>query len=159
MIERLNSYRVAVSFSMFETILILAFSSALFAYWFRYTVLLLLHQEGDSKTGPLLDQLGLSQTRQALQDHGQNLPLERVREAIEKDYRLLLYLLDHAMELGLQPLEQYLLILDYRLMSLWFRLTRHASVKQSRRALDEMSEVLACIACKMGARNVAASHA
>lgn len=143
---------------MFETILILAFSSGLFVYWFRYTVLLLLRQEQDGRSGPVFDQLSLSQTRKALQDT-HNPPLERLHGAIEKDYRLLLYLSDHAVGLGLQPFEHYLLILDYRLMSLWFRLTRHASVKQSRRALDEMADVLACIASKMGERNIAASHA
>ena len=45
--------------------------------------------------------------------------------------------------MGLRPLEQYLLILDYRLMKGWFHLTR------SKRALDEMAGVVTYIAYKM----------
>jgi len=51
------------------------------------------------------------------------------------------------------------LILDYRVMSIWSRLTRKAASRQSRRALDEMAGVLNCIACKMGARAMAPSGA
>ncbi len=142
---------------MFETILILLFSLALFAYWFRYTVLLLLGEESTANPGPVIEQLNLSQSRAAL-DSG-DVPLERLHSAIEKDYRLILYLLDHAAGLGLRPFEHHLLILDYRVMALWYGLTRNASAVQAQRALAEMLGVLTCIARKMGERAAAASHA
>ncbi|HTQ53386.1 MAG TPA: hypothetical protein VMI94_02935 [Bryobacteraceae bacterium] len=141
---------------MFETALILAFSGGLFAYWFRYTVLLLLAQEQNGKAGPILQQLSLAGTREALRESPDLGPLQL---ALDKDYRLLLYLLDHAAGLGLDPLEQYLLILDYKMMAVWSRLTRRASASQSRRALQEMARVLSCIAAKMGERSTFPSHA
>jgi hypothetical protein len=140
---------------MFETILILAFSSALFVYWFRYTVLLLLTEEEPGKSGPVLDQLSLTHTREALQGPV-DVPLDQLHRALDKDYRLLLYLLDHAAGLDLRPLDHHLLILDYRIMAVWSRLTRNAWARQSRRALNEMAGVLNCMACKMGERTVAA---
>ncbi len=138
---------------MFETILILLFSLGLFAYWFRYTVLLLLSEEQGEVRLPVMDQLDLVRTREALRAETEGLRLDRVHRSLERDYRMLSYLLDHAAGLGLRPLEQYLLILDYRAMGLWYRLTRKASSSQARRALDEMAGVLSCIAHKMGERS------
>lgn len=143
---------------MFETILILLFSSALFVYWFRYTVLLLLAEEQGATSGPMSEQLNLLQTREALRQQQENLPLDRLHRALENDYRLLRYLLDHAAGLGLGPLEHYLLILDYRVMAIWYKLTRRLSTSQARRALDEMASVLTCIAHKMGERSITASQ-
>ena len=144
---------------MFETILILLFSLALFVYWFRYTLLLLLAEEQGATSGPMSGQLSLLQTREALREQRDDLPLDRLHRALESDYRLLRYLLDHAAGLGLGPLEHYLLILDYRVMAIWYRLTRRLSTSQARRALDEMACVLTCIAHKMGERSITASQA
>jgi hypothetical protein len=144
---------------MFETVLILLFSSALFVYWFRYTVLLLLNEEQSATSDPTPGQLSLLQTREALRQEQGSLPLDRLHRALENDYRLLRYLLDHAAGLGLGPLEHYLLILDYRVMAIWYRLTRRFSTSQARRALDEMACVLTCIAHKMGERSITVSQA
>jgi len=143
---------------MVETILILAFSLALFVYWFRYTVLLLLSEEQAEKHGALIGQLSLLATREALSQDG-DLALDRLHRALQSDYRLIRYLLHHAAGLGLHPLEHYLLVLDYRLMSAWYRVTRNASSVHARRALEEMAGVLSCMAYKMGERAVSASHA
>jgi hypothetical protein len=130
---------------MVETILILAFSLALFVYWFRYTVLLLLSEEQQGEHATVIRQLSVLETREALR-HSQDLPLDPLQRALDNDYRLLRYLLDHAAGMGLRPLEHCLLILDYRLMKVWYRL------KPNRRALDEMAGVLSYIAYKMGER-------
>jgi hypothetical protein len=131
---------------MVETILILSFSLALFVYWFRYTVLLLLSEEHTEDCGPVIGQLNVLETRQALQRTDGAIPLDRLRRALDDDYRMLRYLLDHAAGMGLRPVEHHLLILDYRIMQAWYRL------KRNRRALDEMAGVLSCIAFKMGER-------
>lgn len=141
---------------MVETILILAFSLALFVYWFRYTVLLLLSEEQAEKHGAVISQLSLLETREALWQEG-DFPLDRLHRALRNDYRMLRYLLDHAAGLGLRPAEHYLLILDYRLMSAWYRVTRNASSTQARRALQEMSGVLSYIAYRMGERALGTS--
>jgi hypothetical protein len=132
---------------MVETILILGFSLALFVYWFRYTVLLLLSEEQVEGRSTVIAQLSVLETREALRQTQGDLPLDRLRRALDKDYRMLRYLLDHAAGMGLRPIEHYLLILDYRLMQVWYRL------KPNRRALDEMAGVLTYIAYKMGERS------
>ena len=137
---------------MVETILILAFSLALFVYWFRYTVLLLLNDEQVAGHTTVIGQLSVLETREALRRAQADLALDRLHHALDKDYRMLRYLLDHAPGMGLRPVEHYMLILDYRLMKAWYCLTRNASTRQARRALDEMAGVLSYIAYKMGER-------
>lgn len=144
---------------MVETILILLFSLALFVYWFRYTVLLLLSEEQVEKHGAVIDQLSLLETREALRSAPDDLALDRVHRALQSDYRMLRYLLDHAAGLGLGAAEHYLLVLDYQIMGTWYRLTRNASTAQARRALQEMAGVLSYMAYKMGERTLGASEA
>lgn len=141
---------------MVESILILAFSLALFIYWFRYTVLLLLSEEEVERNGAVINQLSLLETRETLR----NTPgdLNRLHRSLQNDFRMLRYLLDHAAGLGLGPVEHYLLILDYRLMGVWYRLTRYISAGQAHRALEEMASVLTYIAYKMGARTAGTSQ-
>lgn len=143
---------------MIETIVILAFSLALFVYWFRYTVLLLLAEDHGDQHIAVIGQLHLLETRDALRQGG-DVPLDNLHRALESDYRMLRYLLDHAVGLGLRPLEHFMLILDYRLMGAWYRVTRNASSAQARRALEEMAGVLSYIAYKMGERALGASEA
>ncbi len=143
---------------MVETILIFAFSLALFVYWFRYTVLLLLSEEQAGQNGAVIHQLSLLETREALNRTG-DLPLDPLHSSLQSDYRMLRYLLDHAAGMGLQPLERYLLLLDYQMMGVWYYLTRSTSHVQARRALSEMAGVLSYIAYKMGERALATSEA
>lgn len=144
---------------MVETILILAFSLALFLYWFRYTVLLLLNAEPVEVQTTVISQLSVLETREALRLAVTGAPLDPIQSAIEKDYRMLRFLLDHAAGMGLRPLEHHLLILDYRIMKTWYRLTRGSSTRQARRALDEMASVVSYIAYKMGERTASFSQA
>ena len=144
---------------MVETVLILVFSLALFLYWFRYTILLLLSEEDADQHAAVIGQLSVLETRKALRQPQGDLPLDLLRRALDNDYRMLRYLLDHAAGMGLRPLEHYLLILDYRIMRVWYRLTRNASTPQARRALDEMAAVVSRIAYKMGERAASFSHA
>jgi len=144
---------------MVETVLILAFSMALFVYWFRYTVLLLLSEENVSQHTADIGQLSVLETREALRHAPGDLPLDRLQRALDNDYKMLRYLLDHAAGMGLRPLEHYLLVLDYQIMRSWYRLTRNASSRQARRALDEMAGVVSHIAYKMGERAAGFSQA
>jgi hypothetical protein len=144
---------------MVETVLILAFSMALFVYWFRYTVLLLLSEENVSQHTAVIGQLSVLETREALRRAPGDLPLDRLQHALDNDYQMLRYLLDHAAGLGLGPLEHYLLVLDYQIMRSWYRMTRNASTRQARRALEEMAGVVSHIAYKMGERAAGFSEA
>jgi hypothetical protein len=144
---------------MVETVLILAFSTALFVYWFRYTVLLLLSEENVSQHTAVIGQLNVLETREALRRAPGDLPLDRLQRALDNDYQMLCYLLDHAAGMGLRPLEHYLLVLDYQIMRCCYRLTRNASTRQARRALEEMAGVVSHIAYKMGERAAGFSEA
>lgn len=145
---------------MIASILILAFSLILFAYWFRYTCLLVLETQTSKEYVKQMveaNRLSFVSVRQALdeQTHGDLDPLHR---SLESDYRVITFLLNHAANLNASSLEHYLLHLDYRLMRLWYRLVRNASESQSRRALAEMSGILGYFANSMGAQFVAQSH-
>jgi hypothetical protein len=144
---------------MVETVLIILFSLALFIYWFRYTVLLLLSEDRAETEGAVISQLTLPEMREILRKAPADPQLDRVHRALEKDYRMLRYLLEHAAGWGLTPPEHYLLMFDYKMMAAWYRVTRNASASQARRALEEMTAVLTCIARKMSARTLDASEA
>jgi len=141
---------------MTELILIVAFSVILFVY--RYAVLQLLSENQTEEPNAAISRFSLMETRETWRQWGE-LPLDRLHQALEKEYRLLGYLVDHAAGLRLRPVEICLLTLDYRLMRLWFRLTRDASTAQARRALDEMARILCYIAYKMSKRGDRLSRA
>ena len=101
----------------------------------------------------MIGQLSVLQTREALRHAQEDMALDPLRRALDKDYRMLRYLLDHAAGMGLRPLEHYLLILDYRIMTAWYGLTRN------RGALEEMAVILSYIAYKMGERTSGFSQA
>ena len=78
--------------------------------------------------------------------------LDSLHASLDRDYRVLLYLLEHSTGLELPTVEQKLLIFDYRLMQLVYRLLKTSSVGQARQALLEMSDVLGYFSQKMGER-------
>lgn len=123
---------------MVASILIIGFSLVLLVYWFRYSCLLLLR---NSPVEPAFAdaRFGFVRVQHELQG-GANLdPLYR---AVERDYQLLTYLLEHAAGLNLASLEDRLLVFDYNVMQCCYRLMRRAAPKQARRALAEMAAVV-----------------
>ncbi|MBV9508475.1 MAG: hypothetical protein JO323_26095 [Acidobacteriia bacterium] len=117
---------------MIASLLIAAVSFVLLVYWFRYSCILLLQSRQDIAVNPIEGEM------------------EPLRRAIEQDYRMLTYLCRHAAALGDQSLEERLLMLDFKLMRLWFGLTRTAFPERARTALSEMAAVVAFLAAKMG---------
>ena len=116
---------------MVASILITVVSLVLLTYWFRYSCLLLLR----------------SHEQQPTQVQGE---LDPLCQAVERDYRLLTYLCRHAAGLADQSLEDRILILDFKLMRIWYRLTRTLAPTQARSALSEMSAVVAFLGQKIG---------
>lgn len=143
---------------MVELILTIALFLVLFVYWFRKAVLMLLSENGAEPLPVVITRLSLTETRETLRQWG-TVPLDRLHQALENEHRMLHYLLDHAADLGLRPLENWLLALDFRLMRFVFRLTRNASTAQAQRALEEMARILGHIACKMSKRRLRVSEA
>jgi hypothetical protein len=71
---------------------------------------------------------------------------------LNQDFQILTYLRLHAANLEAGSFEDHLLILDYRLMRWYFRITSWAVPSQARGALSEMATVVAVLAHKMVAQ-------
>jgi hypothetical protein len=136
---------------MIAGILIIAFSSILFVYWFRYSCLLLLRNAAERAGAKSVDErFNVARVIEGLKTEADLAPLER---ALERDYHVLAYLMEHVADLELASIENRLLLLDYKLMRIWSHLTRRALPKQSRRALSEMASILGVLVRKMDEAN------
>jgi hypothetical protein len=131
------------------SLLIIVASSALFAYWFRYICLLILEQRTSTEyAAKVAIQANLSflQVQQELATGTAN--LSALESAIQHDYRVLSLLLQKSG--GADSVERKLLAVDYKLMSLWFRMTRSSSSGQARKALAEMASIVSFYAVEVG---------
>src|SRR5690242_6888736 len=129
---------------MISSILILVCSVVLLAYWFRYSCLMLLRSSSEWPEGqPSDERFSIGMVLNRAQTEAELDPLER---ALNRDYQLLSYLLKHAAGLGLGSIENRMLILDYKCMRLWYRITRIVAPRQSRKALLEMASVPGAVA-------------
>jgi hypothetical protein len=130
---------------MIASALIIGFSFILLVYWFRYSCMLLL-RGGSGESPAAYRRFDYSEILGRLESETALDPLHR---ALDRDYRVLTYLLQHAAGLD-GGLEDRLLVLDYRLMRFCYRLTRSAAPRQARAALSEMASVLAVLDRKIG---------
>ena len=137
-------------------------SLLLFGYWFRYTCMLLLSARTtrDYSAQVVADnQLSFLRVQSELRE-GAAVELDRLHDALERDYAVVTYLLKHMAHSSEEsPLEALMLAMNYRLMGAWFRVSRRFSLQASRRALEEMSMVVAHFANTMGERAACAAGA
>ena len=133
---------------MIAGILIITFSFVLFVYWFRYSCVLLLRNAAERSAGtePDDERFSVAKVMERLKAEPELEPLEL---ALERDYHVVTYLISHAADLELASIENRLLILDYRIMRIWSRLTRTLAPEQSRKALTEMASVLGVLVREM----------
>lgn len=135
---------------MVVSILIIAFSFGLLLYWFRYSCILLLRSsmlEVGTNVGNA--QFSFRQVREQLRGA---VLIDGFERALERDYHLLTYLIEHAAGLDLNSVEDRLLVVDYRVMQLYYRVTRSAAPESARRALAEMADVLSVLAGRLDQR-------
>lgn len=131
-----------------------------FAYWFRYTCLLIL--SGDTKNDharqiAIANQLGFIEAKHVLATErlmGKARSLDRLHHSLDRDYKLLTYLLEHAERYHpvTHPFEQHMLTLDYHLMRVGYCLLRKASMPLAKAALSERASILNHFANQMGER-------
>ena len=133
--------------TMLASVLIIAFSLVLFVYWFRYSCILLLRDQAEQPAAAAADRFSYVKVQQSLKT---GMELDPLRRSLERDYKILTYLLEHAAGLELEQLEYRLLVLDYKLMQGWYRLTKSAAPLQARRALAEMADILGVLAGRIG---------
>jgi hypothetical protein len=139
---------------MFVSISIVGFSLALCGYWFRYCCLLLLRnsqEQPGALPAPVESRFGVAGVIERLrstQDRQEELdPLHR---ALDRDYQIFSYLVQHAAGLELGSVEDRVLILDYKLMQLWYQVTKTAAPQQARQALTQMASILSVLVRRMG---------
>jgi hypothetical protein len=133
---------------MVTSVFIIAISVVLFVYWLRYSCVLLLRSAQQRAEMPTVadERFSAFSVLERLKTEADLAPLER---ALERDYYVLTYLIEHAADLELASIENKLLVLDYKLMRLWSRLTRTVAPQQSRKALSEMASVLSVLVGQM----------
>jgi len=133
---------------MIASILIIAFSIAMFVYWFRYSCVLLLRGAAEQAelSAAQDDRFSVAEVLARLKTEQELDPLQR---SLDRDYLVLKYLIEHAADLELVSIENRLLILDYKLMHCWFGLTRTLAPAHARKALTEMASVLVVLVRQM----------
>ncbi|HEY1754515.1 MAG TPA: hypothetical protein VGG72_03915 [Bryobacteraceae bacterium] len=148
-------------FQLAVTVIIAAGSVLLFAYWFRYTCLLIvsaktaLDYAGGVATA---NQLNFLNVQSSL--HERNFTdLDPLRAALERDYSVITYLLKNAAHSSAEEssIETKMLAMNYRLMGAWYQVSRRFSTEVACKALEDMSQVVAHFANVMGERNAAMS--
>jgi hypothetical protein len=135
---------------MLAGILIVALSLALFIYWFRYSCILILRNRAEMVAASTLVRDSRFSYADVLERLSYDPALDKLQASLERDYCILKYLVEHAAGLELGSLEDRLLMFDYRVMHLVYRLTRTAAPQQARNALSEMASVLGVIAHRIG---------
>jgi hypothetical protein len=139
---------------LIATVVITVSSVMLFGYWFRYTCLLML----SAKTArdyaadvAYANKLGFTEVQAQLQQAASP-DLDRLRAALDRDYRVVRQLLKYMPQAGegQSALETQMLAINYRLMGTWYQVSRHFSGAAAARALNEMSLVVAHFANLMG---------
>lgn len=135
------------------SILILIIAPILFAYWFRYTCLLVLQSRCDERRAAAVAatiRLNFADVQKSLGSSLRTTPLDRLHEMLEDDYQTLTDLLKPLG--GTEGLDRRLLLLNYQLMRRWYSICRTVFPEQSRAALAEMARILQFLAGDFGQR-------
>jgi hypothetical protein len=138
---------------MFElaiTVAICVSSILLFCYWFRYTCQLILSAatSQDYATSFAHAHQLCFQEAQLLLSHG-TLDLDGLKEMLDRDYAALAQLMNQAENVP-AGIERHMLAIHYRIAAIWYRASGGVSVSAARKALEEMSHVVAHFANSMG---------
>jgi hypothetical protein len=136
---------------LITTVIITVSSVLLFGYWFRYTCLLILSAKTTRDYAgevAAANQLGFLDVQSQLRSNSKE--FDKLRAALDRDYAVLTRLMGHLAAQEGSGAEQRMLALNYRLMSAWYGVSSRFSAAAARRALDEMSMVVAHFANVMG---------
>ena len=147
---------------LISTIIITASSVLGFGYWFRYTCLLILSAKttrdfaGEVATA---NQLGFLQVQSELHENPTN--LGGLCDALDRDYAILTRLLKQGGDSSVEgsSIEKQMLAINYRVTRACYRASSQFSPAAARRALEEMSMVVAHFANVMGEQAASAAAA
>src|SRR5260370_8586545 len=132
---------------MTASVLMIACSIVLFFYWFRYTCLLILSAKPArdyTLQVAAANELRFLRVQDELAAAVGQPRLEALRQELERDYRLLSYLLNHVATLQTSHhwIEQRILMLDFKLMQLSWLATRKLSALRARKATPELVQTI-----------------
>ena len=127
---------------MVSVTIIIVLSVALFIYWFRYSCLLIL-QTRNSASNAALSNKGLHfvDVQESLHLSSSGALLDTLHYRLNKDYELLARLMKSG-EGVVDPIEQRMLQLDYRVLQFGYWATRRFAPKLAREALFEMATII-----------------
>jgi hypothetical protein len=131
------------------TITITVSSVLLFGYWFRYTCLLILSAKTTRDFAgevAAANQLGFLEVQSQLRANA--VDLGPLCDALDRDYLVLARLMQQGNVSS--SVEKRMLAINYKLTRAWYRVSSHVSAAAARRALDEMSMMVAHFANVMG---------
>src|SRR5437762_14321646 len=103
---------------MISTPLIIFFSFVLFVYWFRYSCLLILQTRSTEDYASRVagaNRLSFPTVQLQLKKEKEPMALDPLHQPLRNDYRIVCFLLRHAADLGVDPIEQRMLMLDYKI--------------------------------------------
>lgn len=145
---------------MIASILIIAFSLVLFVYWFRYTCLLILSAKTSKDYAgevAATNQLSYPEVQVRLRGVLEADACDSLQSSLDRDFRLLTYLLRNAAEfqVGGYSLEERMLMIDYRIMKVRYSFARRFRPFHAPRALAEMTDIIGHFANAVGERAAA----
>src|SRR5580704_14487011 len=132
------------------TIVIMAGSVLLFAYWFRYTCLLMLHARTArdyAREVATANQLSFANVQSQLCEPDADLDV--LRDLLDRDYALVTRLMTEVSN-GQSGVEERMLAFNYRLAGMRYQFAQRFSMESARQALEEMSMVVAHFANSVG---------
>jgi len=138
------------------SIIIIVISTALFVYWFLYTCVLILRTRDARDYAQHVAEvnhltfLTAQQQLAAAQDRKES--FDKLHESLDRDYRVVSYLLRHAGTQSGQSIEELMLRLDYQIMRACYYVSRPFSASSARRFLVERASIISHLANAMGER-------
>jgi len=141
---------------MAMTLIIIATCSVLFVYWFRYTALLILQtrrEAGLARKVAVVNCLSFTDLQESLRRSLAGPALNGMLSSLKHDYTVLKGMRQSAVAPGMRQytLEERVLIINFRLLTLWSSLTRRfRSDSSARGTLLEMCDILGYFADTLG---------
>ena len=137
------------------SIIIIVLSTALFVYWFRYTCVLILRTRDARDYAQHVAEVNhltfLTAQQQLADAQDKKESFDKLHESLDRDYRVVSYLLRHAGTQSGQSIEELMLRLDYQIMRTCYYVSRPFSVS-ARRFLVERASIISHLANAMGER-------
>jgi len=138
------------------SIVIIVISTALFVYWFRYTCVLILRTRNVRDYAQQVAEVNhlsfVSAREQLVATQDREEALDRLHQSLDRDYRVVSYLLRHAGTQTGQSIDEHMLRLDYQIMRPCYYLARPFSAASARQALIERASIISHLANAMGER-------